>query len=44
MYGVVVTIPVADGVDVALTYAHEEPIFNDIDALDIVQGQVIVGF
>jgi len=44
MYGVVVTIPVADGVDVAVTYAHEEPISSGIDALDIVQGQVIVGF
>ena len=44
MYGVVVTVPVADGVDVAVTYAHEEPISSSDTPLDVVQGAVTVGF
>jgi hypothetical protein len=44
MYGVIVTVPVADGVDVAMTYAHEEPTVASYGDLDIVQGAVTVGF
>jgi hypothetical protein len=44
LYAVTVTKPVADGVDVTLTYGHQSPVSSSGIDLDLVQGGVAVGF
>ena len=44
LYAVTVTKPVADGVDVTLTYGHQSAVSSSGIDLDLVQGGVAVGF
>ncbi len=44
LYAVTVTKPVADGVDVTLTYGHQSGVSASYVDVDLVQGGVAVGF